>query len=152
MEVITIRSLKGKIVVAGKHDGFWFYKGINFSKHHFRKADALGLDLKTLGAITSNHLVRIVLRDKESGKRYETTVERFLEKGWVYPKKGDTHYGRFQPQHFLALERWSIYDAQGNLIQQGEQTEEERIRRDKHEQERVQRERVRDAAYLASLR
>jgi len=137
------RTITGKRKKIGEIRGLCFFKHIDFFKHHFRSADALGLDVKLLDSIISKKIPRIVLIDDETGKRYEIPSKRLFEKGWVYPKKGDKHYGKFQPQVFLALDRWTIKNSSGVILQEGKMTDYEVAEKKVAEKEREDKERQR---------
>ena len=140
------RTIKGKRKKIGEVRGLIFYKHIEFSKHLYWKANALGLDAKILDTLIARKIPRIILIDDESNKRYEVPSKRLFEKGWLYPKKGDKYYGKFQPQVFLSLDRWNVKTGSGTFLQEGKPTPYEVAEkakkvsdRDKQEHERAVR-------------
>ncbi len=145
------RTITGKRKLIGEIRGLCFFKHIEFSKHFYFKANALGLDSKLLDALISKHIPRIVLIDNESSKRFEIPAKRLFEKGWLYPKKGDKYYGKFQPQVFLALDRWTIKTKGGTIIQEGRMTDYEVAEKELKEKEREEKERKRFIVKQESL-
>ena len=137
------RTLTGKRKMIGEIRGLVFFKHIEFSKHFYWKANALGLDSKLLDVLISKKIPRIVLIDDESGKRYEIPSKRLFEKGWLYPKKGDQYYGKFQPQVFLAIDRWNIKTGSGSFIQEGRMTNYEIAEREAKIKEKEEKDRLR---------
>ena len=137
------RTVTGKRKLIGEIRGIIFYKHIEFSKHYFKKADALGLDVKILDALISKKIPRIILIDDESSKRYEVPSKRLFEKGWIYPKKGDQQFRKFQPQKFLALDRWDVITGSGTPLQDGKMTGYEIAEKKLKEEEKEEKDRQR---------
>jgi len=137
------RTLTGKRKKIGEIRGLIFYKHIEFTTHYFEKAKALGLDVKILDALISQKIPRIVLIDDESNKRYRVPSKRLFEKGWIYPTKGDKYFGKFQPQKFLALDRWDVTTGSGQPLQDGKQTDYEIAEKKLKEEEKEEKDRQR---------
>ena len=137
------RTITGKRKKVGEIRGLCFFKHIQFSKHYFQKADALGLDVKLLNALISQKIPRVVLIDDESKQRYEIPSKRLFEKGWIYPKKGDKYYGKFQQQMMLTLDWWTIKLRDGTIVQEGRMTGYEIAEKEVKVKEKEEMERLR---------
>lgn len=137
------RTLTGKRKLIGEIRGLAFFKHIEFSKHLYWKANALGLDAKLLDTLIARKIPRIVLIDDESGKRYEIPSKRLFEKGWLYPKKGDKYFGKFQPQVFLALDRWNVKTGSGTPLQAGKMTDYEIAEKELKAKQKEEKDRLR---------
>ena len=138
-----MRSITGKRKKVGEIRGLCFFKHIKFSKHYFQMADALGLDVKLLNALISQRIPRVVLIDDESKQRYEIPSKRLFEKGWLYPKKGDKYYGKFQTQMMLVLDWWTIKLRDGTIVQEGRMTDYEIAEKEVKVKENEEKERLR---------
>ena len=105
---ITPKKKRKKLV--GVLDGWTFRKKIQFSKHFFWKARALGIDSELIPFLEKAGVKTIVLIDTESDRRYTTSFKRFKRYSWVHTFRG------FDPQQFMALDKWNIWE--GNKLVQ----------------------------------
>ena len=84
-----------------------FLKHVRYSVHYFHKAGAFGIDEAIVKYLKEKGCKKIVIKEEEADERWETPFEVFWEKSWVHK------FPNFQPQRFLAKERWDIFDAFG---------------------------------------
>jgi len=104
-----------------------FRKDINES-HKFHKADSFGIDAGIIDHLDKLDCIKIILKNTTNGDYYSIPYERFLTKGWVYPRTINTKVqGEFQPSFIASRKWWRIRNRIGDIIQEpleeGEQDE-----------------------------
>lgn len=94
-------------------------------KHKFHKAQALGIDAGLLEHLDRLKCEKIIL--KEKGICYHSIAyEKFLTKGWQYPRDCNTKAQvRFQPSYIAHQKWWRKRDWSGKVIQEGQQDDDE---------------------------
>jgi hypothetical protein len=107
--MITFK-IKGKIVGALEDDGI-FRKDVKFSVHFFRKARAFGISEQVVETLRKENCKSIQITDTEKREIWKTDFEMFDKKSWTM------QFDDYEPQKFLAQERWNIEDFFGRIIQ-----------------------------------
>lgn len=109
--IIKKRTLTGKKKSVGEIKDGKFTKNILWSKHHFRKANALGIDADIVNKLALNDVSEIIFNDIETGRIFTTDILTFMSKGFVHEFMG------FQPQVFLTIEWFDITRPDGEVLQ-----------------------------------
>lgn len=95
----VIRDEQGRVV--GQIEGDTFLKTVRASKHMLRKPLGWAFDARIFDRTITPFVRRLVIRDVETGKQYETSLKNFLE----HKKEFDRGHGR---QYYLTLDSWAV--------------------------------------------
>ena len=68
--------------IIGTLDGDIFYKSVHYSKHHLHKYNAWAIATSVIDDCESKGCKKIIIKDKESGNRYEIPFEMFIMKSF----------------------------------------------------------------------
>lgn len=127
LQQLKKKTVNGRIKIVGEIHDDVFEKTIVFSKHHFRKANALGIDEDLTPQLLAAGVKTIRLKDIENGRIYTISLPRFIEKSWVHT------FQQFQPQRFVSCDQFAVSDFGGRLL--SEPRKDERVEKQPdHEQ------------------
>jgi len=116
-KIITINGYKKYIGSFDKNTKI-FRKEINNS-HKFMKAQSLGIDAGLLDHLNELKCEKIRLVEKGI-KVWDIDYDKFITKGWQYPRDCNTKaQSRFQPSYIAHEKWWDQLSSDGELIKKG---------------------------------
>ena len=99
-----------------------FYKEVKLSKHFHKIFNAWGIPVEVIEKLRKEDCHTIRFAELEEGCIWETPFEMFEQKSWV------RQFEKYEPQKFLAKNRWNIRKFNGEQVQTMKPLDEPQIR------------------------